>query len=152
MTYSPNNPRLVPIHNFLVAACETERDLPDVSLPGLKTLWPATSVERNVDYKPGRTKVTKCKPTGRQIDNHSRALAMVVEALSSEVDRRIVWAVAKSAVFRVRGPRWDQVTKILQAEGSGYPKSAQAQKIAMRNHYLASFGHNSLKIDKTTCG
>ena len=94
----------------------------------MKTLWPETSAERNVDYKPDRTRVTECKPTGRQIDNHSRALAMVVEALSSEVDRRIVWAVAKSAVFRVRGPRWEQVTKNLQAEGSGYPKYRQALK------------------------
>ena len=128
MTYTPNNPRLGPIHNFLVAVCETERGLPEVRHPGLKTLWPETSAERNVDYKPDRTRVTECKPTGRQIDNHGHALAMVAEALSSEVDRRIVWAAAKSAVFRVRGPKWDQITKNLQAEGSGYPKSAQALK------------------------
>ena len=139
MTYSPNNPRLGPIHNFLVAACETERGLPEVSLPGLKTLWPETSLERNVDYMPDRTKVTKCKPTGRQIDNHGRALAMVVEALSSEVDRRIVWAVAKSAVFRVRGPKWDQATKNLQAEGSGYPKYRQALKNRYEEALLSIF-------------
>ena len=70
--YTPNNPRLVSIHNFLVVACETEQGLPDVSLPSLKTLWPETSVEGNVDYKPDRAKDTKCKPTGRQIDNPSR--------------------------------------------------------------------------------
>ena len=59
MTYSPNNPRLGPIHNFLVAACEIEQGLPEVRHPGLKTLWPEASVERNVDYMPDRMKVTK---------------------------------------------------------------------------------------------
>ena len=86
MTYSPNNPHLGSIHRFLVDACETERGLPEVSHPGLKTLWPETSAERNVGYKPDRTMVTECKLTGRQIDNHSRALAMVAEAQSSEED------------------------------------------------------------------
>ena len=139
MTYSPNNPRLGPIHNFLVAACEIERDLPEVRHPGLKTLWPETSVERNVDYKPDRTTVTKCRPTGRQIDAHGRALEMVAESLSSEVDRRIVWAVAQSAAFRVRGPKWDQVTKNLHAEGSGYPKYPQALKNSYEEALLSIF-------------
>ena len=139
MTYSPNNPRLGPIHNFLVAACETEQSLPEVRHPGLTTLWPEPSVERNVDYMPDRTKVTKCKPTGWQIDAHGRALGMVAESLSSEVDRRIVWAVAQSAAFRVRGPRWEQVTKNLLAEGPGYPKYRQALKNSYEEALLSIF-------------
>ena len=139
MIYSPISPRLRPIHNFLVAACETEQSLPEVRHPGLKTLWPETSVERNVDYMPDRTKVTKCTPTGWQIDAHGRALEMVAEGLSSEVDRRIVWAVAQSAAFRVRGPRWEQVTKNLLAEGPGYPKYRQALKNSYEEALLSIF-------------
>ena len=139
MTYTPNNPRLGPIHNFLVAACETERGLPEVRHPGLKTLWPETSAERNVDYMRDRTRVTKCKPTGRQFDAHGRALAMVVEALSSEVDRRIVWSVATTAAFRDRGPKWKQLVDRFGSMGSEYPKHVRTLRRRYEEALLSIF-------------
>lgn len=137
--HSEQSTRLGSIHNILVAACETERGLPEVSPPGLKTLWPGTSAERNVDYKPDRTRVTECKPTGRHIDNHGRALAMVVEGLSSEVDRRIVWAVATTAAFRERGPRWKHLVDRFRSKGSEYPKHVRTLRHRYEESLLSIF-------------
>ncbi len=65
--------------------------LPPVSMPRVKTLWPETAAEGHVDYKPEKNSLTYCTPIGRQIDEHCGTIDMVIEDLSSEVDRRIVW-------------------------------------------------------------
>ena len=72
--YKPKNELLIPIHNFLVRACETERGLPSVlgygkvkqdttsdlhktitaCDPNIKSLWPDTEAERHIDYTPDR--------------------------------------------------------------------------------------------------
>ena len=90
--YEPRNQLLIPVHNFLVCACETERGLPKAFDLTMKTLWPDTAAERHIDYTPERTHVTYCKPTGSQIDDHARALQMVAAALDDVIDRRITWA------------------------------------------------------------
>ena len=108
--YIPSNERLLPIYEFLVKACETERGLPLVINTTLKTLWPETASEKHVDYKPDRTRITFCKPTGKQIDQHSRALALVVDAIESPKERKIIWAVAQSSAFR-DSPKWTQLVK-----------------------------------------
>jgi len=85
--YQPDDPRLAIIHKYLVRAAETEIALPSLFKATLKTLWPATASERNVDYKPDRTIAAFCKPTPKQIDAHDDAVAMVVETLADPIDR-----------------------------------------------------------------
>lgn len=131
MAYQTRNPRLQKVHDFLVRAAETERGLPPVSLPRVKTLWPETAAERHVDYKPEKTKVTYCKPTGKQIDEYGRAIDVVLENLSSEVDRKIVWAIVASAAFRGRGPRWSSLVQKFRALGAPYPR----KKISLQRRY-----------------
>jgi hypothetical protein len=126
--YKPKNELLIPTHRFLVRACETERGLPKVFNLTMKTLWPDTEAERHIDYTPERTHVTYCKPTGSQIDDHARALQMVAAALDDVIDRRITWAVAQSAAFRDRGPKWEKVSLMLKGMGQCYPKSVYLLK------------------------
>ena len=122
MAYQTRNPRLQKVHDFLVRAAETERGLPPVSMPRVKTLWPETAAERHVDFKPEKTSVTYCKPTGKQIDEHSRAIDVVLENLPSASDRKLVWAVANSAAFRSQGPRWTWLIQRFKDREEGFPK------------------------------
>ena len=126
--YQPDDPRLAIIHKYLVRAAETEMALPSLFKATLMTLWPYTASERNVDYKPDRTVVTYCKPTPKQIDAHDHAVAMVVETLADPIDRQIVWAVAHSAAFRDRGPKWRKLAQKFKGLGKGYPKYEKALK------------------------
>ena len=132
----PVDERLIPYHNFLVEAAETERRLPKAINLTLKTLWPETASERNIDYKPDRTVVTLCKATNKQVDAHSRALELVVNAIADPTDRRIVWAVAQSAAFRERGPKFKKLTQKFKGMGKEYPKS---EKLLKRRYEEALF-------------
>jgi hypothetical protein len=100
-------------------------------LPRVKTLWPETAAERHVDYRPEKTSVTYCKPTGKQIDEHSRAIDVVLESLSSVVDRKIVWAVVASAAFRNRGPNRHALVRTFRALGAPYPR----KKLSLQRRY-----------------
>ena len=120
----PVDERLIPYHYFLVEAAETERRLPKAINLTLKTLWPETASERNIDYKPDRTVVTLCKATNKQVDAHSLALELVVNAIADPTDRRIVWAVAHSAAFRERGSKLINSLK----SSKGWVKSTQNPK------------------------
>ena len=134
--YEPSDERLIPYHYFLVEAAETERRLPKAINLTLKTLWPETASERNVDYKPDRTVVTLCKATNKQVDAHSLALELVVNAIADPTDRRIVWAVAQSAAFRERGPKFKKLTQKFKGLGKEYPKS---EKLLKRRYEEALF-------------
>ena len=134
--YEPANPLLVELHWFLVRAAATEQALPSISKITLKTLWPEMATERNVDYKPDRTVVTLCKATNKQVDAHSLALELVVNAIADPTDRRIVWAVAHSAAFRERGPKFKKLTQKFKGMGKEYPKS---EKLLKRRYEEALF-------------
>ena len=97
--YEPANPLLVELHWFLVRVAATEQALPSISKITLKTLWPEMATDRHVDYKPDRTRTTRCAPTGGQIDAHGKALEMVAEGEQNWMDRTIVWAVVQSAAY-----------------------------------------------------
>ena len=94
----------------------------------MKTLWPDTQAERHIDYKPDHTQITYCTPTGPQIDAHEKALQMVTAALDEVIDRRVTWAVAQSAAFRHRGPKWKKLAFRFKDMGMGYPKSEKVLK------------------------
>ena len=132
----PVDERLTPYHYFLVEAAETERRLPKAINLTLKTLWPETTSERNIDYKPDRTVVTLCKATNKQVDAHSLALALVAEVIADPTDRRILWAVAQSAAFRERGPKFRKLTQKFKGMGKEYPKS---EKLLKRRYEEALF-------------
>ena len=38
---------------------------------------------------------------------------MVITGLGNKEDRRLVWAVAHSAAFRERGPKWSKLAKLV---------------------------------------
>ena len=95
----PKNDLSIPVHNFLVRACETERGQPKVFDLTMKTLWPDTEADRRIDYTPDRNHITCFKPTGKQIDDHARALQLVTAGIDDVIARRVVWVVASSAAF-----------------------------------------------------
>ena len=129
--YRPKNARLIPLHNFLVRAAETERGLPLVKVSTLQTFWPETSRDKHVDYTPDKTRVTYCGPTNDQIDGHGKALDLVAKCLTSEVDRHVVWAVVHSAAHRHRGPTWSVVVRDLKQRKGKYPRSVHT----LKRHY-----------------
>ena len=145
----PVDERLIPYHYFLVEAAETERRLPKAINLTLKTLWPETASERNIDYKPDRTVVTLCKATNKQVDAHSRALELVIKAIADPTDRRIVWAVAQSAAFRERGPKFKKLAHKFKGMGGSYPKGWRGLKSDMRKRYLASSTHISTHVPQS---
>ena len=110
--YEPSNRMLVDLHNFLVRAAETERRLPSAINHNLKTYWPEITGERYVDFRPDKARLTVCHATNRQIDDHAKAMEMVITGLGNKEDRRLVWAVAHSAAFRERGPKWAKIAKL----------------------------------------
>ena len=149
MTYQTRNPRLQTVHDFLGRAAETERGLPPVTLPRVKALWPETAAERHVDYKPDKTAVTYCKPTGKQIDEHGRAIDVVIENLSSESDRKLVWAVANSAVFRSKGPRWTWLIKHFKDREEGFPRHVTTLKRRYEEALLTILAAEMNKLAQT---
>ena len=143
--YEPSDERLIPYHNFLVEAAETERRLPKAINLTLKTLWPETASERNFDYKPDRTVVTLCKATNKQVDAHSLALELVVKAIADPTDRRILWAVAQSAAFRERGPKFKKLTQKFKGMGKEYPKTEKLLKRRYEEALFAIYYHHFTK-------
>ena len=93
-------------------AAETERRLPAAINYNLKTYWPEITGEKHVDFKPEITAMTLCRATNRQIDDYAKAMEMVITGLDDKEDRRLVWAVAHSAAFRERGPKWLKIAKM----------------------------------------
>ena len=93
-------------------AAETERRLPAAINYNLKTYWPEITGEKHVDFKPEITAMPLCRATDRQIDDHAKAMEMVITGLDDKEDRRLVWAVAHSAAFRERGPKWLKIAKM----------------------------------------
>jgi hypothetical protein len=93
--------------------------------------------ERNIDYKPDRTVVTPCKATNKQVDAHSLALELVIKAIADPTDRRIVWAVAQSAAFRERGPKFKKLAHKFKGMGGRYPKGWRGLKMRYEEALLS---------------
>ena len=148
--YEPSNRMLVDLHNFLVRAAETERWLPSAINHNLKTLWPEMATDRHVDYKPDRTRTTRCAPTGVQIDAHGKALEMVVEGEQNWMDRTIVWAVVQSAAYSGCGPRWTTLVRLFKKkpmpeDGEKWPRYEKAIKSRYEEALFDIFCHLQAK-------
>ena len=55
-------------------------------------------------------------------------MELVVKAIADPTDRRIVWAVAQSAAFRERGPKFKKLAHKFKGMGGSYPKGWRGPK------------------------
>ena len=91
-------------------AAETERRLPPAYRKKPGVAWPDYPDEK-VAY--GYTDaVARLSPaTTKGIEHYN--IAMKLTFLMPEDDRKLVWAVAHSAAFRLRGPRWGVLSRVM---------------------------------------
>ncbi|MDA9930428.1 DUF6362 family protein [Alphaproteobacteria bacterium] len=88
----------------------TERRLPRSIRKQKLASWPAYPMDWH-GYGWTQIGEVRLRPTGEQIDDMDRAHRLVMGL--DEDDRRLVLAVAHSAVGRDRGPRWSKLAHIL---------------------------------------
>jgi hypothetical protein len=91
-------------------AAETERRLPPAYRKKIGVAWPDYPDEK-VAY--GYTDaVARLSPaTTKDIEHYEIAIKLTF--LMPEDDRKLVWAVAHSAAFRLRGPRWRVLSRVM---------------------------------------
>lgn len=99
------------LDSFFLRAAETERKLPKAfrrqklaSWPEYKQEWSAYGWE---DYV---APLSKASPA--DVTCFEQALVLGIKYMDED-DRRLVWAVAHSAAFRERGPKWTQLGKLM---------------------------------------
>ena len=99
------------LHDFFIEAATTERKLPYPIRKQKMSNWPDHLQEWSAyGYSTTRTPVIKATPD--EISRWEKAITYTIE-LSNQEDRKLIWAVAHSAAFRDRGPRWSKIAKIL---------------------------------------
>lgn len=95
------------LSDLFFEAAETERKLPAAIRKQKLCSWPEYVQEWSAygytDFEPGLPKAT---PT--QVDSYEKALVLGIKHMDED-DRRLVWAVAHSAAFRERGPKWQKL-------------------------------------------
>ena len=92
-------------------AAETERRLPRAIIKQKLNAWPDYKSEWS-GYGYNAFEAPLIKATPDQVDRYDYALVLVLTKLDQE-DRRLIWAVAASSVFRERGPAWSKLAHIL---------------------------------------
>ena len=110
------------LHDWLLEAAETDRRLPSWRRAGPASWWP-DFVRGWGDCPPDHTRPRLARATPGQVDRYD-AVNRIVAGVSSEADRRLLWDVAKSAVFRSRGPAWSHIAR-----------AAHANKRTVKNAY-----------------
>ena len=70
---------------------------------------------------------------------------MVVQGIADPIERQIVWAVAGSAAFRVRGPNFRKLTQRFKGMGKEYPKSEKLLKRRYEEAFFALYTHRFAK-------
>lgn len=98
------------LHDLFLEAAETERKLPGVIRKQKMVHWP-DYVKEWAAYGYNSLQPQRLKASPEQITRLDYAVTMGLSM--SEADRRLIWAVAHSAAFRDRGPKWTQIAKIL---------------------------------------
>ena len=99
------------IDELLMEAAETERKMPAAMRRQKMSAWP-DYVKDGMAYGYNAFEAPRLKATPDQIDRYDAALNLVLTKLD-DTDRRLVWAVAASAAYRQRGPRWTKLAVIL---------------------------------------
>ena len=100
------------LDDLFMEAAETERKLPSpyrkqkmASWPEYRLTWQAYGWDKDAP-------VRLISPTTKEIDRHDLALGLGL--ITTEEDRRLIWATAHSGAFRQRGPSWTKLAKIRQ--------------------------------------
>lgn len=97
------------LHDLFLEAATTERWLPAGRQRSRLTWWPTMQSEWLAYADPATT--VRLTPSAAQVDRYYAAIALSAQLCIE--DRRLVWAVAFSAVERARGPAWSRLAKIL---------------------------------------
>ena len=98
------------LHQLFLSMAVTERRLPRSIRKQKLASWPDYPMDWH-GYGWTQIGEVRLRPTGEQIDDMDRAHRIVMGL--DEDDRRLVLAVAHSAVGRDRGPRWSKLAHIL---------------------------------------
>ena len=98
------------LDSMFLQAAETERKLPPAVRKQKLCGWPEYVQERSAyGYTDFSVGLPKASPA--EITSYEKALALGIEQMDAD-DRRLVWAVAHSAAFRERGPRWQKLARL----------------------------------------
>jgi len=98
------------LHQMFIDMAQTERRLPIAIRKQKLASWPDYPLDWH-GYGWTQQGDVRLRPTGRQIDEMDRAHSMIMQLDLN--DRRLVLAVAHSAVGRQRGPRWSRLAHML---------------------------------------
>lgn len=99
------------LHELFCEAAMTEKKLPAAIRKQKMSNWPDHIQEWSAyGYSDMKTPIIKATP--EEITRWEKALLFTADYMQ-EQDRKLVWAVAHSAAFRDRGPRWSKIAKIL---------------------------------------
>ena len=98
------------LHQLFIDMAQTERRLPIAIRKQKLASWPDYPLDWH-GYGWTQQGDVRLRPTGQQIDEMDRAHSMIMQLELD--DRRLVLAVAHSAVGRQRGPRWSRLAHML---------------------------------------
>lgn len=98
------------LHTLFLDMAVTERRLPRAIRIQKQASWPDYPMDWH-GYGWTQIGEVRLRPTGDQIDAMDKAHSMIMQL--GEDDRRLIMAVAHSAVGRDRGPRWTKLAHIL---------------------------------------
>ena len=98
------------LHQMFIDMAQTERRLPIATRKQKLASWPDYPLDWH-GYGWTQQGEVRLRPTGEQIDEMDRAHSMIMQLELD--DRRLVLAVAHSAVGRQRGPRWSRLAHML---------------------------------------
>jgi len=98
------------LHQMFIDMAQTERRLPIAIRKQKLASWPDYPLDWH-GYGWTQQGDVRLRPTGQQIDEMDRAHSMIMQLELD--DRRLVLAVAHSAVGRQRGPRWSRLAHML---------------------------------------
>tara|TARA_R110000868_G_scaffold37379_2_gene132318 strand:+ start:443 stop:826 length:384 start_codon:yes stop_codon:yes gene_type:complete len=99
------------LNELFFEAAETERKLPTAFKKQKMASWPDYVTEWS-GYGYSTTETTRLKASPDQITRLDKAIDLALTKMDDE-DRKLTWAVAHSAAFRDRGPKWTKIAKIL---------------------------------------
>ena len=99
------------LNELFFEAAETERKLPSAFRKQKMASWPDYVTEWS-GYGYSTTETTRLKASPDQITRLDKAIDLALTKMDDE-DRKLTWAVAHSAAFRDRGPKWTKIAKIL---------------------------------------
>jgi len=117
------------LNDLFIEAAETDRRLP----PAIKKQKMSSWVEylpswQGYNRAPQKTSLAKATPT--QVTRYELAITLAIKL--NEADRKLVWAVAHSAAFRLRGAQWTKIARIL-----GYKDNYSGRRIVKRLYETA---------------